>query len=342
MYNGGALINTILRNSRHRIASPAKRGERRALSPQITIDFAVGGQAVMEGVMMRSPNYIVIAVRKPDGAILIKEEKFIPWSKKLGVSGIPIIRGMVSLVESLYIGVRSLNFSNDVFLSSETKKSDKDLVSSKSRTIHEIMIGILSLVVGFALALFLFKWLPLFISDFLSGIYPVLNDTYIYFNIIDGLLKTLFFLVYLVLIAKFPDIKRLFEYHGAEHKSIITYEDNKNLTPEEAKKHTRFHPRCGTSFIIIVFALSIFIYTLVPTHDVFWLKFLERVALLPLIAGVSYEALKYSAKHMDKWIVRQVVKPGLWFQKITTSEPDLLQLEVGLASLKRTLELERR
>lgn len=320
-------------------------------------DFAVGGQAVMEGVMMRSPHHIVIAVRKPDGAILVKEEKFKSWGERFGgrkwrVSCIPVLRGMVGLVESLYIGVRALNFSNDVFLSSETKKSDSELVSSASRTLQEVLIGIFSLVIGLALALFLFKWLPLFLTDFLSGQFPVLNDTYIYFNIIDGVFKTFFFLLYLLLIAQIPDIKRLFQYHGAEHKSITTYESidaplwTKDggmtlLTPNEAKKHSRFHPRCGTSFIIIVFALSIFIYTIVPTHDAFYLKFLERVAMLPLIAGISYEALKYSAKHMDKWAVRQIVKPGLWFQKVTTAEPDLKQLEVGLASLKRALELER-
>lgn len=319
---------------------------------QEKFDFAVGGQAVMEGVMMRSPHHIVIAVRKPDGAILVKEEKFKSWLEKLGIAKVPVLRGMVGLVESLYIGVRALNFSNDVFLSSETKKSDSELVSSASRTLQEVLIGIVSLVIGLALALFLFKWLPLFLTDFLSGQFPVLNDTYIYFNIIDGILKTFFFLLYLLLIAQLPDIKRLFQYHGAEHKSITTYESIKIplfgegngmslLSPDEAKKHSRFHPRCGTSFIIIVFALSIFIYTIVPTHDAFYLKFLERVAMLPLIAGVSYEALKYSAKHMDKWIVRQIVKPGLWFQKVTTAEPDGSQLEVGLASLKRALELER-
>ncbi|MDP4007999.1 MAG: DUF1385 domain-containing protein [Candidatus Peregrinibacteria bacterium] len=315
-------------------------------------DFAVGGQAVMEGVMMRSPNYIVIAVRKSGGEILIKEERFVSWGKRLGVSKIPVLRGMVGLVESMYIGVRALNFSNDVFLSSETKKSDHELKSDGNRTIHEVLIGVVSLVIGLALALFLFKWLPLFITDFLSGSFPILNDTYIYFNIIDGILKTLFFLIYLILIAQLPDIKRLFQYHGAEHKSITTYESVDEsganagkklidvLVPVEAKKHTRFHPRCGTSFIIIVFMMSILVYTLVPTHSEFLLKFLERIAMLPLIAGVSYEALKYSAKHMDKWIVRQIIKPGLWFQKITTAEPDLKQLEVGLASLKRALELE--
>ncbi len=305
-------------------------------------DFAVGGQAVMEGVMMRSPNFIVIAVRKPDGKIIIKEEKFKAWNTRLKTGKIPIVRGMIGLVESLYIGIRSLNFSNDVFLSSETKKKDKELISGTKRTIHEVLIGGVSIIIGLGLALFLFKWLPLFITDFLSGSFPVLNETYVYFNIIDAILKTFFFLVYLLLIAQLPDIKRVFQYHGAEHKSISTYEEDRPLTPAEAAKHTRFHPRCGTSFIIIVFVLSIFIYTLIPTHDAFFLKFLERIAMLPLIAGVSYEALKYSAKHMDSWIIRQIVKPGLWFQKVTTQEPDKKQLEVGLASLKRALELEKK
>ncbi|MBT6068499.1 DUF1385 domain-containing protein [Candidatus Peregrinibacteria bacterium] len=305
-------------------------------------DFAVGGQAVMEGVMMRSPNHIVISVRKPDGTILVKEEKFVPWVKRLGLTKVPIVRGMIGLVESLYIGIRSLNFSNDVFLSTETKRTDKELLSTATRTFKEILIGILGIGIGLGMALFLFKWLPLFITDFLSGRYPVLNDTYVYFNIIDGALKTFFFFVYLLLVAQIPDIRRLFQYHGAEHKSIMTYELERPLVPKEAIKHSRFHPRCGTSFIIIVFALSILVYTVVPTHDPFILKFLERIAMLPLIAGFSYEVLKYSARHMDSWLVRQIVKPGLWFQRITTKEPDLKQMEVALSSLKRALELERK
>ena len=170
-------------------------------------DFAVGGQAVMEGVMMRSPNHIVIAVRKPDGKIIVKEEPFVAWSKRLGfgkknkdggrkypVGKVPILRGMVGLIESLYIGIRSLNFSNDVFLSDETKRSDEDLLKNASRTLTEILIGIVSLIIGFGLALFLFKWLPLFITDFLSNKYPVLDETYIYFNIISNNILFPFFL----------------------------------------------------------------------------------------------------------------------------------------------------
>ncbi len=324
------------------------------------MDFAVGGQAVIEGVMMRSPHYVVIAVRTPTrseakrlsvthdeqskkknlGSILIKEIPFESWTKRLHVSHVPIIRGMVGLVESLYIGIKALNFSNDVFLSGETRRSHKELLGEKKKSMIEALITIFSIVAGLGLTLLLFKWLPLFLTDLLSGIFPKLNETYIYFNLIDGFLKTLFFLIYLLIISQLPDIKRVFQYHGAEHKSIMTYEAHSALEPKVAKKYTRFHPRCGTSFIIIVIMLSIFIYTFIPTHDEFWLKFLERVGLLPLIAGVSYELLKYSAKHMDNRLIRQFVKPGLAFQRITTSEPDLSQLEVGLASLKRALKLE--
>lgn len=297
------------------------------------IDFAVGGQAVLEGIMMRSPNYIVIAVRNDKGEIVTSEEKFESIVSRLKVKNIPIIRGIFGMIEALYIGTKALNFSSNVQLNADTSESKSSF--------QELFVSIFGILAGLGLALFLFKWLPLFITDLLQSYIEVLANSWVAFNIVDGLLKTIFFLTYLVLIAKMPDIYRVFQYHGAEHKSIATYEAELELTVKNAKNQTRFHPRCGTSFIIFVILVSIIVYSFIPTHSEFILRFLERILLLPLIAGISYEVLKYSAKHSESKLVGWLIKPGLLVQRITTKEPDEKQLEVGLHALKRALELER-
>ena len=307
---------------------------------QKKIDCAVGGKAVIEGVMMRSPNHFVVSVRKEDGKIKTREFEFKSLTKKYKILGLPVLRGLVNLFESMYIGIKSLNVSNAEYIAGEKEHVEatdrplwKEILSVVGYTIYMILV--------FGFAIFLFKFLPLGITEFLSSRFPFLDENYLIFNIVDGVIKTSFFLAYLVLISLLPDIKRVFMYHGAEHKSIWAYELDKSLTPDSATKQTRFHPRCGTSFILLVILISILIYTVVPTADNFIDKFASRVALLPLIAGVSYEALKLSAKHKDTFFMKAIIAPGLWFQKITTREPDEKQLEVALCSLKRCLELER-
>lgn len=304
-------------------------------------DFAVGGQAVMEGVMMRSPHYIVIAVRSPKGNILIKEEFYESFATRLGLGNIPILRGMIGLVESMYIGIRSLNFSNSVFLSTETKKTDRELLHETNKNRTEQFFEVLSIILGFGIALLLFKFTPLLLTEQLGKIFTTLTVNHFWYNLTDGFIKSVFFLTYLLLISRLKEVHRLFQYHGAEHKSIMTYETGLPLLTQFAKNSTRFHPRCGTSFIIIVICISILLYTVIPTHESFLLKFLERLIVLPVIAGVAYEVLKYSAKHLDSPLIQVFIQPGLLFQKITTQEPDESQLEVGLASLKKALELEK-
>lgn len=303
------------------------------------IDFAVGGQAVMEGVMMRSPHYYVVAVRKDDGRIKVHEKKFTSLTKRVRFFGVPVIRGLIHLFESMYIGLNALKISNSEFIAGE-----KDHVVNKKalwREITDAVFAFLYLVFVFGFALFLFKFLPLWITNFASGKWVFLGEHFWAFNILDGIIKMSFFLIYLILISIIPDIKRVFAYHGAEHKSIWAYELNRPLLPKEAEKQTRFHPRCGTSFILLVILISIAIYTAIPSPDGFLHKFAERVALLPLIAGVSYEALKFSAKHMDSAFVRAVTAPGLWLQRITTREPEEKQLEVAIKALERCLEKEK-
>ncbi len=309
--------------------------------PQETkkIDFAIGGQAVIEGVMMRSPNHYAVAVRKEDGRVKVHDRKYISVTKRFKILGLPILRGLIHLFESMYIGVKALNISNAEFLAGE-----EDHAPKKRAIWKEVlaMIGsVLYMIFVFGLAIFLFKFLPLWLTQISSEKMVFLDDHFWAFNILDGVIKTVFFLAYLLLISLIPDIKRVFAYHGAEHKAVWTYELEKKLEPREVNKQTRFHPRCGTSFILLVIFISIVIYTAIPTPEDFASKFLVRVAVLPLIAGVSYEALKLSAKYRESLIVRAIVAPGLWFQKITTREPDKKQCEVAIAALKRCLELER-
>jgi len=309
------------------------------MSNKPKIDFAVGGQAVIEGVMMRSPNFITVAVRKNKGNIKLKEEDFIGIASRLKLFGIPFVRGVVNLFEMMIVGMRMLNFSANESLDEE---GDEEQTQSRGQKILTVASFAFSIIFALGLSIFLFKFLPLWITDSLSSIFTILNEQYILFNLIDGIIKTTFFVAYIGILGLAPSIKRVFQYHGAEHKSIFTYENGLDLTPENAKRQTRFHPRCGTSFILIVFLISVFVYTFVPRLESFYLTFGLRVLFLPLIAGISYEFLKWSAKHQDSAIIRMLTAPGLWFQRLTTKEPDLKQLEVALSSLKRALELEEK
>lgn len=305
-------------------------------NPNKKFDFAVGGQALIEGVMMRSPNFITAAVRKPKGNIITTDKPYRGLGMRVKFFGIPFLRGVVNLFEMMIIGMNMLTFS-----ANESIEEDETTSSNKKES---PALGIVSLIISFAfaigLSLFLFKFLPLWITTFLSDHIAIINDNYLLFNFIDGIIKTVFFIVYIALLALTPNIKRVFEYHGAEHKSIFTYEKGLELTPENAAKQTRFHPRCGTSFILIVFLISIFVYTFVPRQETFMLTFLVRVAFLPVIAGIAYEALKWTATRQDSAIVKIMTTPGLWFQRLTTREPDLKQLEVAIESLKLALRLE--
>lgn len=285
--------------------------------------------------MMRSPNFVTVAVRKLSGEIKLKEEKFQGIGTRIKLLGIPFVRGVVNLFEMMIVGMRMVNFS-----AAESMEEDGQSTAQTSSTGGVISI-VLSLVFALGFSILLFKFIPLYITDFLSKKFPAINDNYLLFNFIDGVIKTTFFVVYIGLLGLTKSMHRVFQYHGAEHKSIFTYEKGLELTVENAKKQIRFHPRCGTSFIMVVFLLSIFIYTFVPRQPDFLMNFSLRLLFLPLIAGVSYEVLKWSAKYSDHSLVKLVTFPGLMFQRLTTQEPDDQQLEVALSSLKRALELEK-
>ncbi len=309
------------------------------------IDFAVGGQAVIEGVMMRSPSSITIAVRKLDGKIKVKADPYKTLTQRYKWLNIPIARGVINLFEMMVIGTKAINFSANESLETDEEK-EKSKVENKKRNFmsvfFEYFMLIMSVVIALALSISLFKFIPLWITTFFESKSTYIKENYIVFNLIDGVLKTFIFLSYIFILTLIPNFRRVFEYHGAEHKSIFTYENHLSLDVKNAKIQTRFHPRCGTSFILIVFVISIIVYTFVPKQENFWLNFGTRLFFLPLIAGISYEYLKLSAKYSKNTFVKALIAPGLWFQKLTTKEPNESQLEVGLKSLSTALEMERK
>ncbi len=298
------------------------------------IDFAVGGQALIEGILMRSPHFNTIAVRTPQGNIAEKKEKYINITARLRALNIPFLRGIINMFEMMIIGTKALNFSTAISLNEEAQeKADKPSIW------NNITLAA-SMIFGLFLAILLFKFIPLFVTDFISSNSEAINNNYLIYNFIDGFLKIFIFVGYISLISLLPDMKRVFMYHGAEHKTIMTYENGLDLTVENARNQTRFHPRCGTSFIIVVFLISIVLFTLIPKNPNFILNFLIRLAALPLIAGISYELLKISAKHSERIFYKIISFPGLLMQRVTTKEPDDKMLEVAIHSLNLALNLE--
>lgn len=285
----------------------------------------IGGQAVIEGVMMRAPNKFVIAVRQPDGTIAVKRDDIKLDSNKILKK--PIIRGLIGLYDALVLGIKALNFSAEKAMPEEFEKNGK---TSKMETFFSIFLGI-------ALGILLFLYLPLQITELSKKLFPIVEHSFLVFNLVDGVLRIIFFVIYLLIISQMKDIKRVFSYHGAEHKCIYAYEAGKELTVENAKCMSRFHPRCGTSFLLIVLIVSIFVFSLIPKDSHFLIKFGSRIIFMPLIAGISYEILKLSGKHAGNIIVKILIAPGLWLQKITTREPDDAMLEVAMVSIKEAL-----
>lgn len=285
----------------------------------------IGGQAVLEGVMMRAPRSMAIAVRRPDGVISVKSEEVIPLSERYPVVKLPIVRGAVALFSSLVIGIQALNFSANEALAEGEEKEELS---------NWAMGGTMAAAFGFGILLFFV--LPLYLTKLLV---PVIGDSNLVFNLVDGVIRVTVFLVYIVGISRMSDIQRVFQYHGAEHKSIFAFEAAEELTVENVRKHSCLHPRCGTSFLLIVMLVSILVFSLIPKLWPFYLKAASRIVLLPLIAGLSYELLKWSAKHDGNPLVRFMIAPGLALQRLTTREPDDSQIEVAIRSMQSALEV---
>ena len=274
---------------------------------------------------MRSPEYVSVAVRRPNGKIVLKREPFVSWTKRFKMLGFPLIRGGVILIESLALGIKALNFSGEVAMEEEGKKKK---TKKSERWTKFWLIGTVILALGLGTAFFFF--LPLWLSE-LTGV-----KSGIVFNLIDGGIRLVLFLSYLILISSWKEIRRIFEYHGAEHKSVFAYEEGRPLTLEGARPYSTHHPRCGTSFLLVVMLVAIVVFVALGKPNDLGDR-LIRFLSIPLIGGISYEIIWLSGKKYGKKIAQILVAPGLWLQKITTREPDDDQLEVALVSLKSAL-----
>ncbi len=303
---------------------------------------SIGGQAIIEGVMMRGPNKTAMAVRKPDKEIVCEVNEN-GTKKKNAFLKLPIVRGCINFIESLVIGMKALTFSAEfIDLEEEETESkfDKWLNDKFGDKIKDIVIYV-SIVLSLALSVGLFILLPALLSDFFAWIVnftpaKAIAASAIFKPLTEGVARMIIFLVYLSLVSLMPDIKRVYEYHGAEHKTIACYEAGEELTVENVKKHTRFHPRCGTSFLLIVMVISIIVFSLLPQAPNIFLRMLMRLALLPVVAGLSYEVIKLAGRAKNR-CVRFLTKPGLWLQRLTTREPDEEQIEVAIASMKAVI-----
>ncbi len=292
----------------------------------------VGGQAVIEGVMMRAPRSIAIAVRKPSGEIVVKREAVAPLSERYPIVKLPIVRGAVALFQSLVTGIKALNFSANEAMSEEEQEGGGEGKELSTWA----MAGTMG--VAFVFGIGLFFVLPLYATKLLTQ-FAIISNNNIVFNLVDGLIRVAVFLMYIWAISRMKDIQRVFQYHGAEHKSIFAFEAGESMTVENVRRYSRLHPRCGTSFLLIVMLVSIAVFSLIPKLWPFYLKAGSRIVLLPLIAGISYEFLKWSAKNEANPLVRMIITPGLALQRLTTGEPDDAQLEVAIRSLDEALEV---
>jgi uncharacterized protein YqhQ len=272
----------------------------------------IGGQAVIEGVLMKNDNKIAIAVRRPDGKISLKKEKIKPWSKRVKFLGWPFFRGVVNLIEMLVIGIKALNYSANEASGEDVKISKWEFALT---TIFAVIVA-----VG------LFILLPLYLTK-------ITQTKGILFNLIDGVIRVALFVLYILLISLMKDVRRIFEYHGAEHKTVNCHEDGKKTTLENVKKYSTVHRRCGTTFLLIVLIVSILVFSLIVT-DSFLVKFVSRILLFPVIAGISYELLNLGARFPNNFLLNVLVWPGLLLQKMTTREPDKKQLEVAIKAFE--------
>ncbi|MBW9146225.1 DUF1385 domain-containing protein [Clostridium sp. CM028] len=288
----------------------------------------VGGQAVIEGVMMRGSAGIATAVRTEQGEIVVEKKGYTAYTKKNKILGLPIIRGFVSLIESLVIGVKTLNYSASFFEEEEEpSKLDKWIKKVFKEKSNDVIVGI-SLVISLIISIGLFFILPTLVASLFSKV----GASTMGMNIVEGIIRVLIFLIYVYLIGKMEDIKRVYQYHGAEHKTIFCYENNVELTPENAAKFGRLHPRCGTNFLFLVMIVSIIMFSLTGWNSI-WERIMYRIVLLPLISGGSYEIIKWMGKSTGT-LAKILSYPGLKLQNLTTREPDLSQIEVAIKALK--------
>jgi len=319
----------------------------------------VGGQAVLEGVMMRSPHAWAIACRKPSGEVVTMSEPLERPSEKHKWMGWPIVRGVMTLGYAMSLGYRALRFSANVAIEDAMEKEDgarvqksatlparteqgftssaKSNAREKAATISQWM-AVVNIVISLAFFIFMYKYIPLLAATELKRINPALGGR-IVFNLVDGAIRLSLFLLFIWGVSLWKEIRRVYEYHGAEHKTVFAFENGDPLTTEAVQKYSTFHPRCGTSFLMTVMLISIGFYMLIPFSG-FWARFASRIVLLPLIAGVSYEIIRFAAKHRGS-LFALMTAPGLWLQRITTKPPSDEQAECAITALNRAMALEK-
>lgn len=298
----------------------------------------VGGQAVLEGIMMKHKNFCATAVRCPDGKIKLDKREVKSIKEKIPVFKLPILRGVVGFIESMKLSMSILTLSAEMQgIEEEPSKFEKWLEKKFGKSLMAIA-AIIGGILGIFLALGLFFFLPMAVSKLIQYFVPM---SPIVKAIVEGVVKMIIFLLYIWLVAFMPDIRRTYEYHGAEHKSIFCHEAGLPLTVENIRKQSRFHPRCGTSMMFMMLLLGIVISTLLPNHlwNNMFLRFLVKLSILPLVVGIGYEITIFSGTH-DNFLIRILTAPGLWFQKITTREPDDKEIEVAIVALKASLPEE--
>ena len=286
----------------------------------------IGGQAVLEGVMMRGPSNWAVAVRKPNGQIAEVCRPIESVMKRHWVFRLPIVRGVIALGESLAIGFRALSISANYAAAEEGEEAETEL--SRGAIVFAFLIAI-----GFAISVF--KVGPALLADLL----PISNGTW--FVVVEGLIRVSVFVAYLILISLLPDLRRVFQYHAAEHKAINAYEAGEELEPERVQRFSLIHPRCGTAFLLWVMVIAIFVFAFFG-HPVWYWLIGTRILLLPVIAGLAYELIRFAGKHTDNRVVMTLLAPGLWLQRLTTREPSLDQLEVSIRALREVLVREGR
>ncbi|MEW6720498.1 MAG: DUF1385 domain-containing protein [Thermodesulfobacteriota bacterium] len=291
-------------------------------------ELVLGGQAVIEGVMMKGPDAFAVAVRKANGEIRVRDFPLAESPARKRFAKVPLVRGVLTMAAMLAIGYRALQFSADEAAADAEGAAPEAPREGGGLAMAGAMAAALAMAVG------LFFLLPLYATHLLSGVFPALTGT-LAFNLADGAIRVLVFVLYILAITLMKDIRRIFEYHGAEHKVISAYEAKAELSPESVKPFPRLHPRCGTSFLLFVMVISILVFSLIPKESSLLTKALLRLPLIPAIAGASYEVLRLSARRAGSPLFRALVAPGLWFQRLTTREPDLRQIEVAIASFRR-------
>jgi len=297
-------------------------------------DILVGGQAVIEGVMMRTPHAYAVAVRRANGTIEVKREPVKRLSDYCKPLSWVVIRGFAVLIQSMVLGLRTLNFSINVSMK-DLEEKEKPKKAKKESSAFPVA---LSMILGVAVAVVLFILIPLWLTSWLRGYIPAIHN-WVVFNLVDGLIRVIIFLSYIILISFMKDIRRVFQYHGAEHKVVHTWEAAEELTVENARRKSTQHPRCGTRFLMFVMVISIIVFSIFKLNA-FWAIFLSRLVLIPVVSGLSYELIRFSAPRCQKGFFRSIVLPGLALQRITTKEPSDDQLEVAIQALKEALDLE--